>query len=162
MDSSVILIKTQKGMVEITQRSGMLSQKQRSMLIMVDGKTPTSALVSKCAFFSSCSEQLNWLLENGYIESSAASAKAMASSAPLVGAPFLGRETSARDALIALGNELLGSHADAVVRRLQETPETLDALQTTVARCHKLIRLSIDEKKAALFLQQGTAILAST
>lgn len=147
---AVILVKTRKGQDELANRSGAVSQQQRAMLILVDGKTVSSALVSKCAFFSQCSEHLEWLLAHGYVEVSLASDKA-------AGATL--EPASVRGALIAMTHELLGVHASAVVRRLQETPDNPDALKAVLERCHKLIRLSIDEKKAEQFLQQGTALL---
>ena len=147
---AVILVKTRKGQDELANRSGAVSQQQRAMLILVDGKTPSSALVSKCAFFSQCSEHLEWLLAHGYVEVNLASDKATGA------AP---EPASVRGALIAMTHELLGVHASAVVRRLQETPDNPDALKAVLERCHKLIRLSIDEKKAEQFLQQGTALL---
>lgn len=156
---SILLVKTRKGQEELAQRSGALSQKQRSMLILVDGKTPSSTLINRCAFFSNCSEQLNWLLEQGYIEPCSAVAKASRAvpSGQLPTSPAAA--TSAREALIALAQTLLGNHAGTVVRRLQESPDNPDALKATLERCHKLIRLSIDERKAEHFLQQGTSLL---
>jgi hypothetical protein len=47
-----------------------------------------------------------------------------------------------------------------VVQRLQDTEDSRDALGQTVERCHKLIRLSIDEKKAEQFRRMGMALLA--
>ncbi len=156
---SVILVKTRKGQDELAQRSGALSQKQRSMLILVDGKTPSSALVSKCSFFSNCSDQLDWLLEQGYVELGSAAAKAARGALNAPPPVSAAGPASAREALIALAQTLLGNHASTVVRRLQESPDNPDALRATLERCHKLIRLSIDEKKAEHFLQQGTVLL---
>jgi len=157
---SVLLVKSRKGQDELAQRSGALTQKQRAMLILVDGKTPSSALASKCAFFSNCSEQLAWLLEHGYVEPFSASAKAAGPGTPATHSPVAAAASaSARAALITMAKTLLGNHADAVVRRLQESPESPEALRATLERCHKLIRLSIDEKKAEHFLQQGTVLL---
>ena len=68
---------------------------------------------------------------------------------------------SPKKALINLAQELLGAHAGAVVQRLQDTDDQHDALVQTLERCHKLIRLSIDEKKAEQFRQRGSALLAS-
>lgn len=157
---STILAKTRKGHEELAQRSGALAQKQRSMLILIDGKTPCSDLTRKCAFFSDCNEQLAWLLAHGYVE--AITAGPQTTGKPVAGAPLISAmpgSSSGRDALIALSLELLGNHADAVVRRLQDTPDNPDALHMALERCHKLIRLSIDEKKAERFLRQGSVLL---
>jgi len=61
--------------------------------------------------------------------------------------------------LIDLAHELLGAHAGAVVQRLKDTADQHDALVQTLERCHKLIRLSIDEKKAEQFRQRGATLL---
>lgn len=157
---STILAKTRKGQDELAQRSAALTQKQRAMLILIDGKTPCSELTRKCTFFSNCDEQMAWLLGNGYVEALTAgaqtAAKPVAGAAPV--SAMLG-SSSGRDALVALSHELLGIHAGAVVRRLQDTPDNPEALHMALERCHKLIRLSIDEKKAERFLQQGSALL---
>ncbi|OQC13544.1 MAG: hypothetical protein BWX79_01016 [Alphaproteobacteria bacterium ADurb.Bin100] len=46
------------------------------------------------------------------------------------------------------------------MQRLQDSGDEHDALVQTLERCHKLIRLSIDEKKAEQFRQRGSALLA--
>lgn len=169
MDGSTILAKTPKGVDELAQRTAALPQKLRSVLILVDGKTVYAELMRKFSFMPQCDEHLAWLLEHGLIQATSSVSTAVpaavasvtatpgaAAAAPIAapGAP------SARYALLALAHQLLGAHAGAVVQRLQDTEDTPEALALTLARCHKLIRLSIDEKKAEQFRKQGAALLA--
>ena len=159
MDGSTILGKTQKGADGLAQRTAALPQKLRSVLILVDGKTAYAELLRKFSAMPQCDEHLAWLLENGFIQavssaSSASSASASTASIAAAAAPVAAQgATSARYALLALAHQLLGAHAATVVQRLQDTDDTSEALALTLARCHKLIRLSIDEKKAEQFLK---------
>lgn len=159
---SMILTKTRKGQEELALRSGALAQKQRSMLILIDGKTLITDLKLKYSFFSNFNEQLEWLLEHGYVEAIATGSRTTGT--PVTNAPLGSTKpmtSSGRDALITLSRELLGNHASSVVQRLQDTPDSPDELLMALQRCHKLIRLSIDEKKAEQFLRQGSTLLDS-
>lgn len=166
MDSATILCKTGKAVSELAHRTGALPQKLRPVLIVVDGKTDLAELLRLYASIPDFKEHLTWMLQNGFIQ-------------PLVGTPLTDRkgDTAAgvgmqqalrspagpiSTALIDLAHELLGAQADSVVKRLQDTEETREALTHTLERCHKLIRLSIDENKAEQFLRLGTKLLAST
>lgn len=152
MDSSAVLAKTRKGLDELAQRTGAVPQKLRSVLILVDGKTRYGDLLSKCSFIQECSEHLTWLLQNGFLQTVGAT--------PGSDAVLASVATSPKATLLNLARELLGAHSGAVVQRLQDTEDTHDALAQTLERCHKLIRLSIDEKKAEQFLRLGSALLA--
>jgi hypothetical protein len=164
MNGAVILVKTRKGLDELAHRTGTVQQKQRSLLILVDGKTRYADLIQKCSFITPCEEHLAWLLQNGFVEAVGASpATGTGAPAPAGYAPppaLTPAAASARKALLDLAQELLGPHAATVVQRLQDTEDSRDALVQTVERCHKLIRLSIDEKKAEQFRRMGMALLA--
>jgi hypothetical protein len=118
-------------------------------------------LLQKCSFISECKEHLEWLERNGLIEAvgTTNAPGAIAPDAPPIPsqAPVA---ISPKKALIQLAQELLGAHSGAVVQRLQDSGDQHDALVQTLERCHKLIRLSIDEKKAEQFRQRGSALLA--
>lgn len=47
-----------------------------------------------------------------------------------------------------------------MIERLKDVPESPAELQAAVERCHKFIKLTIDETKAAQFLQAGRALLS--
>lgn len=164
MNGAFTYAKTRKGLEELTHRTAAVPQKVRSVLILVDGKTRCAELVQKCSFIPQCDEHLAWLEQNGYIEAvgsvtAAASALSAASTSPAPKPVLVA--LSPQRALLDLAQELLGAHAGAVVQRLQDTDDDHDALVQTLERCHKLIRLSIDEKKAEQFRKMGSAVLAS-
>lgn len=153
MDGTLVLGKTRKGVEEVAARSGAVAQKLRSVLILVDGKTPVAELLRKCSFIPECGQHLVWLVQHGFVEA-VGSVPGAALVQPAVA-------TSARKALQDLAQEVLGKHATAVVQRLQDTDDTRAALTQTLERCHKLIRLSIDEGKAEQFHQQGLHLLTA-
>lgn len=167
MDSFIVLGKTRRGVDELAQRTEALPQKLRSVLILVDGKTAYSELVRKLSFMPQCGEHLVWLLQQGFVQAMSAmpvavaprAAEAFTAAASPILASHPPSALSARNALLALAHELLGPHAGSVVQRLQDTEDTLEALTPTLERCHKLIRLSIDEKKAEQFRRLGAALL---
>jgi hypothetical protein len=164
MNGAIIFGKTPKGLQELAHRTAAVPQKLRSVLILVDGKTRRAELLQRCSFIPQCDEHLAWLEQNGYIEAVSSGKAAVADlpaastgSAPMPAPVAL----SPRKALLDLAQELLGAHAGAVVQRLQDTDDQHDALAQTLERCYKLIRLSIDEKKAEQFRKAGTAMLAN-
>lgn len=167
MDSSIILGKTRRGADELAQRTPAVSQKLRSVLILIDGKTAYCELLRKFSFMPQCDEHIAWLLQQGFVQAITAMPVAVA---PLAATPDTAAALpipashppsalSARNALLALAHDLLGPHAGAVVQRLKDTEDTREALMPTLERCHKLIRLSIDEKKADQFRRLGAALL---
>lgn len=146
MDTSLILVKTPKGVEEIRRRSFGLPQSLRALLIMADGSISLSGLLSRTAQLPEVQEHIEWLVREGFVES-------------VTPANLASSRLSARDALIALSRELLGADAPQVIERLKAGPDSPAELQAAVERCHKLIRLTIDEKKAGQFLQAGQALL---
>lgn len=164
MSGAIILGKTRKGLEELAHRTGTVPQKLRSVLILVDGKSQRADLLKKCAFIPQCDEHLEWLLQNGFVEAVQAGLSGIAPMpvrATVPDTPPLPDADSPRTALLKMAKELLGAHAGAVVQRLQDTEDTREALAQTLERCHKLIRLSIDEKKAEQFRRLGSALLAA-
>ncbi|GAB3490437.1 hypothetical protein GCM10027399_07570 [Curvibacter fontanus] len=147
MDTSLILVKTDKGVEEIRSRSFGLSQTLRALLIMADGSISMSGLLHRTAQSPLARENIEWLVSEGFVEP-----------VPPKGRPA--SRLSPRDALIALSRGLLGAEAPKVIERLKDVPESPAELQAAVERCHKFIKLTIDETKAAQFLQAGRALLS--
>lgn len=73
--------KTEKGRTEIATRANKLGMRERTMLIMVDDKTPRSGLLSRSAH-PSTGDILDTLLAQGFIEIDAGTASAAADAAP--------------------------------------------------------------------------------
>lgn len=153
MDSTLILVKTDKGVEEIKSRSFGLSQSLRALLIMADGATSVSGLLSRNA---QAEESIAWLVREGFINTvpGKRAAPGGASAGPNSG------HLTPRQMLIAMSRELLGPDAAKVLQRLEETPDTPTELAAGIDRCHKLIKLTIDEKKADQFSRAAQALLA--
>jgi hypothetical protein len=155
MDTSQILVKTSKGVEEMKHRS--LPQAMRALLIMVDGVTSIRNLLSKTAQVPKAEENLNWLMNEGFVESVMSAARPDAMSVP---AALSGSRVSGKQALIAMTRELLGADAAKVIQRLEDVTDSRQELLQAVDRCHKFIKLTIDENKAHQFLKTSHALLA--
>ena len=161
MDPSQILVKTRKGQEEIKTRASNLSQSIRTLLIMIDGATSLASFRAKTSQLPQSEENLNWLLDQGFVALAATDApvrgfspSALASEAEPVSAH--------KSALIELSRQLLENQAAKVIQRLEETPDTPADLRLGLERCHKLIKLTIDEGKATSFLKAGQDILGKS
>lgn len=67
MGDDGIYRKTEKGRTEIATRANKLGMRERTLLIMVDDKTPRSVLLSRSAH-PGCGDILDSLLAQGFIE----------------------------------------------------------------------------------------------
>ena len=161
MDTSLVLIKTSKGAEEIKRRSFGVPQTVRALLIMVDGATSAANLLGKMAQLPKAPEHLEWLLSEGFVESVMPGQRADGSP-PSVQGSNTHQEVSHKQALIALTRSLLGNQAAKVVQRLEDAEDSRAGLMAAVDRCHKFIKLAIDEDKANSFLKAGHAVLAKT
>jgi hypothetical protein len=155
MDTAWILAKTSKGVEEMKHRSYGLPLAVRPLLIMIDGSTSIGNLLRKTAQIPNVEEILSRLLSEGFVESINPAKRPD-------GLPTGAATSHASDkqALIAMTRQLLGQDADKVILRLQDTPDTRADLLAAVERCHKFIKLTIDEAKARSFLKAGQALLA--
>jgi hypothetical protein len=150
IDLDAVLHKTEKGRAEIESRAHGLSMGVRRVLILVDGRLRAAQILAKIGLTAETQEALERLLREGFV-----GAGSNAGAAP--GAPAAG---GTKTALIGLAQALLGTEGSRVVRKLEETDDTPQALSGALASCEKLIRLTIDERKAGEFAQQAAAIVA--
>jgi hypothetical protein len=74
MNLSGIYRKTDKGAEEIKSRAHGLHPRSRTLLILVDGKTAMETLLKKAAVATEAYQQLQSLLEGGFIEEIAGAA----------------------------------------------------------------------------------------
>ena len=155
MDSTLILVKTSKGIDEVKSRAFGLPQHLRALLIMADGSTSLSALLNRTAQMPQAQDDIAWLVREGFVESVSSGSRRPASS----GGPTTGAMPP-KQMLVAMTRELLGSDAPKVLQRLQEAGESVVELGAAVERCHKFIKLTIDENKAQQFLKTGQSLLA--
>ena len=157
MDTTLILVKTSKGVEEIKSRSHGLSQTLRALLIMADGATSLSNLLSRNAQMPKAEESIAWLVREGFVETVPGSKRPAAASSSA--GPITGQLTP-KQMLVAMTRELLGPDASKVIQRLDEAPDSSVELAAAIERCHKFIKLTIDEKKADQFLKASQSLLA--
>ena len=159
-DPSRILVKTDKGLDEVKHRTYGLSLAQRSLLIMADGMTSIANMLTRTAQLPKSEENLSWLMSEGFVESVMPSQQG----APVrpAAAPAAPRAAgiSHKQALIAITREVLGPDAQKVLQRVDDVPDNLPDLLSAVERCHKFIKLTIDEAKAEQFLKACRSELA--
>lgn len=155
-DPSRILVKTSKGVEEVKHRTFGLSLAQRSLLIMADGMTSIANMLTRTAQLPKAEENLTWLMSEGFVESVMPSQQHLGGS-PGAAAAAAG-DMSHKQALIAISRELLGADAPKIIQRLEDVSDNPAELLAAVERCHKFIKLTIDENKAAQFLQAGRTL----
>ena len=143
--------KSAKGRDELAQRGTALTRGQRSVLIVIDGKTPLRKLLDRFAAVAAFRNDVATLLEQGYIVEVAAAVRP----GDRPGGAAVGR----RARLIEMARRLLGEHAGRVVGRLEKCSDAPDELLAAVDACVKLIRLTIDEHKADRFRTDALGIV---
>ena len=153
VDLDAVLHKTEKGRAEIESRAHGLSMGVRRVLILVDGRLRVAQILAKVGMSAEVQAALDQLVREGYVATEAGE------TGPEAGGGG-SAASSEKTALVALAQSLLGGQADRVVRKLEETDDTPQALAGAVEACQKLIRLVIDERKSVQFAEQAAAILA--
>ena len=143
MDKRAVFTKTQKGKDEIETRQYRLPAKLRMALILVDGKSNVELLVEK-AGHPDLIQTLEELTQLGFIQSSSVSVSP--SPAPAAAKPQAG--VSLKAELIRVSRDILGAQADKVVKKIEDSPDTKEALGATLKNCIELVRLIVDEKKS--------------
>lgn len=164
MQPGLVLSKTMKGIVELEQRSMGLSPVMRRVLIMIDGRRSVGALMHEQAGAFDVVATLEHLIALGLVAGPGVAAAAVADSAPGsaagAGMPPGRSATTPCDALVNMAEALLGSAAAAkVVIKLRAGGDDPEPLRAAVDACVRLIRLTIDEAKAADFRRQADLIL---
>lgn len=143
MDKRSVFTKTQKGKDEIETRQYRLPAKLRMALILVDGKSNVESLVEKGGH-PDLVKTLEELSQLGFIQAaSTVSAPAFAPPAakPVNGAPL-------KVELIRISRDILGAQADKIVKKIEDSPDSKEALGATLKNCIELVRLIVDEKKS--------------
>lgn len=143
MDKHVIFTKTQKGKDEIETRRYRLPAKLRMALILVDGKSSVALLVEK-AGHPDLIQTLEELTQLGFIQS--ISPGVSPSPMPVSANPQTGATLKAE--LIRISRDILGPQADKIVKKIEDSPDTKEALGATLKNCIELVRLIVDEEKS--------------
>ena len=144
MNPNTVYKKTEKGTEEINTRKYGLSQELRRVLIFVDGTSSVAKILIKAAGFPNIEKHLEDLARQGFV-------RADESAVTLA---------SIKAELIATAQQILGADAEKIVSKLREAHDSKDALEDTVSKCKRLVRLVIDEKKADELVRRCSEILA--
>lgn len=135
MDLKAVYKKTQKGLEEMAQRT-VLGMRERTLLVMVDGKTTAADLLARAQHMPDPQGLLAKLIEGGFIAADASAAPATAAaSAPAAAAPQDQRimQDTMRYAERFL-DEVLGPEADLLaeaIGRCKTMPELRTRLEKT-------------------------------
>jgi hypothetical protein len=143
MNPTTVFKKSEKGEEEIRTRKHGISQQLRQVLIFVDGTAAVSKILEKTAGLSEVDRALEELQQQGFIEESNAA-----------------NATSVKAELIAMARSTLGAGAEKVVAKITDAPDTKPGLEAAVAGCKKLVRLTIDEKKADELITKCSELLS--
>lgn len=160
----LILAKTGKGKREISERLFGLDLRLRRVLILVDGKASFGELLRRAAGIPDFVESLSALVERGFVapvgdRAESADVETTRPLAPDQAQPAVTR--TPQEQVIELARQLLGDHAERVVARIESGGASAGELGMSVDACYKLIRLTIDEKKAEDFLRRARRILST-
>lgn len=132
MGMKTIYQKTDKGQAEIRDRSQGLSASLRRVLILVDGVSPVDKIVQKGAGLPDIIPSLEELEKQGFIGVAAAGDTV----------------ASVKKELTDAARQILGSHADKIIAKINEAPDTAEGLEKSMENCKKIVKLLIDEDKA--------------
>jgi len=142
MNPKTVFKKSNKGEEEIRTRKYGISQNLRQVLIFVDGEAAVSKILEKTAGLPHVDRSLEELERQGLIE---------ANGTATVGA--------VKNELIAMARQTLGTDAEKVVAKITDAQETKQGLEAAIASCKKLVRLTIDEKKAEELINKCSELL---
>ena len=168
MDRSAVLAKTPKGLEEVKSRAHGLPQKQRTILIMVDGTATVGDILAKFGGIPEIAAALDALARDGYVEvkgtGSGAAAAAPATAQPASNAAGPAAVPQSREqALSALTRFLhdnLGPDADLVTGRLEKAKTPAD-FAAAVDRCADMVAAVRGDQKAQAFRERAKAFAAS-
>lgn len=152
MQPDLVLYRTTKGEEALLNHDREISTNQRRALLVVNGKTTVADLVKTVFWVTDLLVELQALQAMSLIGDSASGIAAEMSQ---TGGP--GRLLKAQ--LAAMAKELLGSNAERVIKKIDEAEDAPEALEQVLLGCKKLIKLTISEEMADIFLQRGRKVI---
>ena len=141
---STVLVKTAKGQLEIEQRACGLGLALRRVLILVDGRRTCGEFRSGLGASLEAPQALSVLIDEGFVEPVPRPAD---------------QQAGARAELMALITSALGSNAARVLPIFERSVDSPEALEIALVSAAKLVRLTIDERKADSLLAGGKSLL---
>lgn len=155
MNPDTVYAKTEKGKERFEARD--IPTNLRHALILVDGRSTLKELLKKGEGLALLEDSLEMLEQMGLI-APAGSIAAASPAHPAMKTATAG--TPVKRQLMALAMSILGDKAEKVVRKIEETLDSNAALMNTIDSCGKVIKLTIDEKKAEAFVTAARDIMA--
>ena len=149
--------KTEKGRTEIATRANKLGMRERTMLIMVDDKTPRSGLLARSAH-PSTGDILDALLAQEFIEVDTGAAPAVKAAAPAaeaapaapVAAPVEVSLTSASRFACRSLVDIMGPAADDLTALIEKSRSPED-LAIVLEKCRVILQGMVGKQKAETF-----------
>lgn len=163
MDLNAVYKKTQKGQEEMAQRT-VLGMRERTLLVMVDGKTTAASLLARAQHMPDPQGLLSKLVEGGFIaaEASAAPAAAPAAASPQVPAAPTPQDQRTMQETMRYAERfldaVLGQDADMLAVAIDKC-KTIDELRTQLGKTRDVIEGMGKKKKAEEFWNTAQALL---
>jgi predicted transcriptional regulator len=152
MNPDTVYAKTEKGKERFEARD--IPTNLRHALILVDGRSTLAELMKKGAGLVNLADSFEMLEEMGLMAPLGTIAAASAPNTAMSGSASVKRH------LMALAMSILGDKAEKIVKKIEETVDSNAALMHTIDSCGKVIKLTIDEKKAEAFVSAAKDIMA--
>jgi hypothetical protein len=157
MNPDTVYVKTETGKQRFEARD--IPMALRHALILVDGRSTLDELMRKGMGLQNLADSFEMLEEMGLM-APVGSVAATPAAAPAAAVQPASGGGNAKRQLMALAISVLGDKADKVTRKIEETVDSPPALMHTIDTCGKVIKLTIDEKKAEAFLDAARAIMS--
>lgn len=152
MNPETVYAKTERGKERFEARD--IPTTLRHALILVDGRSTLEELMRKGAGLENLADSFEMLEEMGLMAPLGSEAAAAVHSPSATAGGLVKRQ------LVGLAMKILGDKAEKIIKKIDETAESNTALMQTIDSCGKMIKLTIDEKKAEAFVTAAKDIMA--
>ena len=162
MNLETIYVKTEKGKAELATRRD-LPTALRHALILVDGHSKLKDLLKKGEGMPHFADSLEMLEQMRLLAPAGASAASPPPPTPAQPqAPTASEGSTVKAQLVVLATNLLGAQATKTLKKIEESAATKESLIMMIEGCSKVIRLTIDEKKAEEFAIAAKRIVSNS
>jgi hypothetical protein len=158
MDKQTVFHKTEKGLQEVATRALGLPARERSVLILVDGKSTVQQIIDKTRHFGDAEQFLSNLLGQGFIErlvlapaSEVLPATAAQPEPGTASAPAVSLESAKKFAAHFLLDEI-GPDADPMAERIEACMD-IEQLVTQLEKYRDVLEATRGKRRAELFWQ---------
>lgn len=155
MNPDTVYVKTEKGKQRFEARD--IPMALRHALILVDGHSTLEQLMRKGEGLENLADSYEMLSDMGLIAPAGTAAAPSAVSAPSESG---GAANDVKQQLSGLATRILGDKAEKIIHKIGESDSSNGALLQTVETCGKVIKLTIDEKKAQEFVVAAKDVIA--